>query len=454
LTAVPGWVKVSPAMPDKRLYIKTFGCQMNVHDSERIGGLLRNEGYRLTEKPEEADMIIVNSCSIREKSEQKAFSDLGRFAKLKRDKPGLILGMAGCAAQQEGEKVLNRYKGLDLVFGSSNIENIPEMIRTITLKPEPVVRVQEPPGPPKSTPAVRADRVRAWVSIMEGCDRRCAFCVVPSTRGRERSRPSREVVEEVSHLAEAGYKEITLLGQTVNSYSGAPGEGKDFADLLRMLDAVDGIERIRFMSPHPADMTGKLIETMAQLPKVCEYLHLPLQSGSDAVLDRMGRGYTIKGYRRIIDSLRRVVPGMAFSTDIIIGFPGETEDDFRMTLDAVCGIGFDNVFYFNFSPRPNTPAAHFEAQVSDEVKNERFQRLSVLEKAVAREKNRCLIGTEQEILIEGRSKRDRSKFTGRTRSNKLVHFDSTDIEIGHLIDVRITTASNTYLEAVRRRETV
>jgi len=441
-------------MPDKRVYIKTFGCQMNVHDSERIGGLLRNEGYRLTDKPEEADMIIVNSCSIREKSEQKAYSDLGRFAALKREKPGLILGMAGCVAQQEGEKVLKRYRGLDLVFGSSNIENVPQMIETITLRSQPIVMVQEPPGPPRTTPAVRADRVRAWVSIMEGCNRRCAFCVVPTTRGRERSRPSADVVEEVSHLAEAGYKEITLLGQTVNSYSGAPGEGKDFADLLWMLDAVEGIERIRFTSPHPADMTEKLIETMAVLPKVCEYLHLPLQSGSDAVLSRMGRGYTMDGYRRIIDSLRRRVPEMAFSTDIIVGFPGETEDDFRMTLKAVGVIEFDNVYYFNYSPRKNTPAAGFEAQVPDEIKSERFQRLSGLEKAVAREKNRCLIGTKQEVLIEGRSKRDRSKFTGRTRSNKLVHFDGTESEIGHLIDVRITAASSTFLEAVRHRDTV
>jgi len=454
LTVPFGSDKVSPAMPDKRVYIKTFGCQMNVHDSERIGGLLRNEGYRLTDKPEEADMIIVNSCSIREKSEQKAYSDLGRFAALKREKPGLILGMAGCVAQQEGEKVLKRYRGLDLVFGSSNIENVPQMIETITLRSQPIVMVQEPPGPPRTTPAVRADRVRAWVSIMEGCNRRCAFCVVPTTRGRERSRPSADVVEEVSHLAEAGYKEITLLGQTVNSYSGAPGEGKDFADLLWMLDAVEGIERIRFTSPHPADMTEKLIETMAVLPKVCEYLHLPLQSGSDAVLSRMGRGYTMDGYRRIIDSLRRRVPEMAFSTDIIVGFPGETEDDFRMTLKAVGVIEFDNVYYFNYSPRKNTPAAGFEAQVPDEIKSERFQRLSGLEKAVAREKNRCLIGTKQEVLIEGRSKRDRSKFTGRTRSNKLVHFDGTESEIGHLIDVRITAASSTFLEAVRHRDTV
>jgi tRNA-2-methylthio-N6-dimethylallyladenosine synthase len=436
-------------MTAKRLYIKTFGCQMNVHDSERISGLLRTEGYRLTEKPEEADMIIVNTCSIREKSEQKGYSDLGRFAQLKRDNPGLILGMAGCVAQQEGGDILKRFKGLDLVFGSSNIANVPQMVQTITLKSEPVVMVQEPPGPPKTTPADRKDRVRAWVSIMEGCDRHCAFCVVPTTRGRERSRPSAEIVQEVTHLAGAGYKEITLLGQTVNSYGKNRDEGVDFADLLVMLNGVNGIERIRFESPHPCDMTPKLIGTMAELPKVCEYLHLPMQSGSDAVLERMGRGYTLDQYRQIVERLRRLVPDMAFSTDIIIGFPGETEDDFQKTLDAVTHFEFDNVFYFNYSRRPNTPADRFEDQVPEAVKEARFERLSSLEKSLARKKNQALIDTVQEVLVESRSKRDRAKFTGRTRSNKLVHFGGTDDEIGRLLNVRIASAGSTSLEGIR-----
>ncbi len=435
-------------MSAKRLYIKTFGCQMNVHDSERISGLLRNEGYRLTEKPEEADMIIVNTCNIRENSEHKAYSDLGRFAMLKRDKPDLILGMAGCVAQKDGESILKRFKSLDLVFGSSNIENVPQMLQSITLNARPVVMVEEPPGPPKTTPADRKDRIRAWVSIMEGCDRHCAFCVVPMTRGRERSRLSAEIVEEVSHLAEAGYKEITLLGQTVNSYGKNLNEGLDFSDLLRMLNAVDGIERIRFMSPHPCDMTPKLIEAMAELPKVCEFLHLPLQSGSDAVLKRMSRGYTLDQYRQIITRMRRLVPEMAFSTDIIIGFPGETENDFKKTLDAVAEFEYDNVYYFHYSRRPGTPAAQWEDQILDEVKDARFQQLSALEKALARGKNQRLIGAVQEILVEDRSKRDRARLTGRTRSNKLVHFEGPDQEIGHLKNVRITSASSTFLEGV------
>lgn len=433
-------------MSPKRLYIKTFGCQMNVHDSERISGLLKNEGYALTYVPEDADMIIVNSCSIREKSEQKAYSDLGRFAMLKRDKPGLILGMAGCVAQQEGEKVLKRFKGLDLVFGSSNIENIPVMLETITLKPQPVVMVQEPPGPPKTTPAVRPDRIRAWVSIMEGCDRHCAFCVVPTTRGRERSRPSGDILEEVRHLAGAGYKEITLLGQTVNSYGKTRGEELDFPDLLRDLNAIDGIERIRYMSPHPCDMTDRLIEAHADLSKLCEFLHLPLQSGSNSVLARMKRGYTVEEYRAIIDRVRSFVPDMAFSTDIIIGFPGETEDDFKRTLDLVEEIEFDNVFYFNYSSRPNTPAIHLADHLSEEVKNDRFGKLSDLEKRLARVRNQRLVGRVLEVLVEGPSKRDRSRWTGRTRSNRLVHFKAPSGLAGALVQVRVTSAGNTSLE--------
>jgi tRNA-2-methylthio-N6-dimethylallyladenosine synthase len=289
---------------------------------------------------------------------------------------------------------------------------------------------------------------------MEGCDRHCAFCVVPTTRGRERSRPSVEIVQEVAHLAEAGYKEITLLGQTVNSYGKNLDEGMDFADLLRMLNAVDEIERIRFMSPHPSDMTPKLIETMTELPKMCEFLHLPLQSGSDAVLERMGRGYTLYQYRRIIESLRRLVPDMAFSTDIIIGFPGETEDDFQKTLDAVAEFEYDNVYYFPYSRRPNTPAAQWEDQIPDEVKDTRFGQLSALEKALAKKKNQRLVGAVQEILVEGRSKRDHAKLTGRTRSNKLAHFEGPDHTIGHLLNVRITSASSTCLEAVGLQDAV
>ena len=436
-------------MSAKRLYIKTFGCQMNVHDSERITGLLRDEGYRLTEKPEEADMILVNTCSIREKSEQKAYSDLGRFAMLKREKPWLILGMAGCVAQQEGERIAKRYKGIDLVFGSSNIPNVPAMLKSIGTDRRPVVMVQEPPGPPQSTPAVRADRVRAWVSIMEGCDRHCAFCVVPTTRGRERSRPSGEILQEVIHLAEGGFKEITLLGQTVNSYGkDRPGE-MDFAGLLGILNDVDGIQRIRFMTSHPCDMTPRLIEAMAVLPKVGHFLHLPVQSGSDDVLQRMKRGYRVEEYRRTLEQVRKRIPEMAFSTDIIIGFPGETEDDFQKTLDLVSEVEFDNIFYFNYSPRPHTPAAGFDQQVPEDVKNSRFQRLSVLEKASARKRNQALLGTRQEVLVEGWSKRDRTMLAGRTFSNKLVHFEGTEQDIGCLVEVRILRASNCSLDGAR-----
>ena len=434
---------------EKKLYIKTYGCQMNAHDSERIEGLLRDEGYRLTKLPDEADMIIVNTCSIRDKSEHKAFSDIGRFARLKKEKPALILGMAGCVAQQEGRKVLKRFNSLDLVFGSSNIENLPGMLQTVTDESQAVVCVDEPPTPPKTTPAIRKDPIRAWVSIMEGCDRHCAFCVVPTTRGRERSRPSREIVQEIRALADAGYKEVTLLGQTVNSYGKNTGESIDFSDLLGMIDEILGLERIRFMSPHPCDTTPKLIEAMRILPKVCKHLHLPLQSGSDAVLARMKRGYDIDEYREIVNRFRDRIPNGALSTDIIIGFPGETEEDFQMSLDAIKEFDFDNIYYFNYSRRPNTIAMAMADQVPDEVKERRFRRLSDLEKGLAKLKNQTLVDGLQEVLVEGWSRRDRSRMTGRTGSNKLVHFEGSDADIGRLIHLRIVRASGTYLEGVR-----
>ncbi|HSG06437.1 MAG TPA: tRNA (N6-isopentenyl adenosine(37)-C2)-methylthiotransferase MiaB, partial [Nitrospiria bacterium] len=366
-------------MTPKRLYIKTFGCQMNVHDSERIAGLLNNEGYRLTDTPEDADMIVVNTCSIREKAEQKAFSDLGRFAKLKRKRPEIIIASAGCVSQQEGEKMLKRQPGVDVVFGSSNIPSVGALVRSFSREPVSVVMVDEPPGPPKSTPAIRKEDVRAWVSIMEGCDRGCTFCVVPTTRGRERSRPSGEILREVQGLARDGYKEITLLGQTVNSYGHTAGDGVEFSDLLAMLDRVEGIERIRFMSPHPCDMTPNLIDAMGDLHTVCEFLHLPVQSGSNAVLERMKRGYSLEAYLEIIRTVREKIPGIALSTDIIVGFPGETEEDFDRTLRLVETVGFDNVYYFNYSPRPNTAAREMDGEVPGDVQEARFRKLRKME---------------------------------------------------------------------------
>ncbi len=439
---------MKPTPKTKLLYIKTFGCQMNVHDSERISGLLTQEGYRLTDTPEQADMIVVNTCSIRDKAEQKGYSDLGRFSKLKRKKPDLILAAAGCLSQQEGARMVRRQPALDLVFGSSNIPNVSRMLHSLSLKPEPVVRIEEPGGGPVTTPAIRRDSVRAWVSIMEGCDRRCSFCVVPTTRGSERSRPSSEVLGEVRGLADGGYKEVTLLGQTVNSYGKTADDGIDFSDLLAMLDGVEGIERIRFMSPHPCDMSAKLIQAMANLPSICEFLHLPVQSGSNTVLKRMKRGYTKEEYLEIVRAVRENIPGIVLSTDVIVGFPGETEEDFDLTMRLVQEVGFENVYYFNYSPRPNTSAREMDGAVAASVQEMRFQKFRLMERALVGRKNAALIGTVQEVLVEGRSRRVPFRMTGRTRTHKLVHFEGPETLIGKLVSVRIQKSSPSALQGI------
>ena len=431
----------------KRVYIKTFGCQMNEHDSERIAGLLRDQGFIRANSADEADLIVLNTCSIREKSEQKAFSELGRYVQLKQTRPNLRLALAGCVAQQEGAQSLKRFPGLDLVFGSSNIENIPAMIERHDRFQLPVLMTDEPVTPPKSTPAIRGDRIRAWVSIMEGCDRHCAFCVVPYTRGSERSRPSSDIVEEVRHLVANGYKEVTLLGQTVNSYGKSLNEGGDFAELLARLDAVPGLERIRFTSPHPCDMTPKAIDAMARLPKVCPHLHLPLQSASDRMLAAMARGYTFEAYCQIAARFRSAVPAGALTTDLIVGFPSETEADFEQTYQAVADLGFDHIYAFKYSRRPNTPAAVLADQIPEEVKDDRLRRLLELNRDASLNRNLKLVGTVTTLLIEGRSARNPTKLTGRTGSNKVAHVRGDDGLIGSLVHTRVTGATASYLDA-------
>jgi tRNA-2-methylthio-N6-dimethylallyladenosine synthase len=422
----------------KKVFIRTFGCQMNDHDSERMAGLLREQGYVLTEKAEESDIILVNTCSIRDKAEHKAYSELGRYAGLKQARRDLIIGMAGCVAQQEGRKVFERYPWVNFVFGSSNIPNLPEMVRQNQTGRLQVLMTEEPPGPPQTTPAVRKGRLRAWVNIMEGCDKRCSFCVVPMTRGRERSRPAAEIVREVETLGREGYKEVMLLGQTVNSY----GQGTDveFADLLGLLNEITGIERIRFMTSHPVDLTPRMTLSMAMLPKVCEHLHLPLQSGSDRVLERMRRGYTLAEYRRKIQSLRAAVPHISLTTDIIVGFPGETEEDFAQTLSAVEEIGFDGIYTFKYSPRPSTPAADFTDPLPEPEKDHRLRRLLDLQTRITQEKNLRYIGTTQEVFVETAGRRNPNQLTGRTRTNRSVYFEGPPDLIGRLAMIRIEKA--------------
>ena len=435
---------MAETIQNKKVFIRTFGCQMNEHDSERMAGLLKQQGYTLTSNPDEADVILVNTCSIRDKAEQKAYSELGRYAELKEARPGLVIGMAGCVAQQEGQKVFKRYPWVDLVFGSSNIPNLPEMVKTRQAGQLHVIKTDEPPGPPRTTPAVRSDKVRAWVNIMEGCDKHCTFCVVPMTRGRERSRPADEILREVFNLGLNGYREVTLLGQTVNSYGN--GTAVDFSELLRRLNDAPGIERIRFMTSHPIDLTPTLILAMAMLPKLCEHLHLPLQSGSDQVLDRMHRGYTRASYIEKIRTSRQTVPGISLTTDLIVGFPGESESDFEQTLEAVEEIRYDAIFAFKYSPRPSTPASAYPDQVPEEVKDRRLQKLLALQKRITDEHSQYLLGSIQEILVEAVGKREPNQLFGRTRTNRTIRFHGPAHWIGQLVRVQINKTYASSLE--------
>jgi tRNA-2-methylthio-N6-dimethylallyladenosine synthase len=429
---------------NNKAFIRTFGCQMNDHDSERMAGLLKQQGYTLTTNPDEAKLILVNTCSIRDKAEQKAYSELGRYARLKKTQPDLIVGMAGCVAQQEGEKVFDRYPWVDLAFGSANIPNLPQMIKRRQSGHLYVLGTEEPLGPPPTSPAVRSDRVRAWVNIMEGCDKACSFCVVPMTRGKERSRPADEIVNEVRELGIKGFKEVTLLGQTVNSYG--KGTTVEFPDLLWKLNDLTGIERIRFTTSHPMDLNPKLMQAMAMLPKVCEHLHLPLQSGSDNILERMNRRYSYTEYLEKVRSLRKMIPDVSLTTDIIVGFPGESEKDFERTLQALETVRYDSIFAFKYSPRPHTVAATYPDPIPEEIKDARLQKLLTVQKQISTEQGNRLTGTLQQALIETSRKRDPHQIVGRTRSYRTVKFHGSPDWIGQLVNVRILKANAMNLE--------
>ena len=422
----------------KKLYIQTYGCQMNDHDSERMAGLLAPDGYLLTDRMDEADLILMNTCSIREKAEQKAFSELGRIQQLHRQRPDLIVGVAGCMARQEGAALLTRHPWLKLVFGSKQIDQLPRLLRETTASGHPVIAVDDPLGEAPSLPAHRKGNVRAWVSIMEGCENRCSFCVVPHSRGRERSRRSEEIVREVTELARQGYREVTLLGQNVNSYGRTSDEGVDFAGLLQRLDGVPGLARVRFTTSHPSAVTDRMIRAMAELPTVCEHLHLPMQSGSDRVLERMNREYTIADYRRTIEALRAAVPGLTLTTDIIVGFPGETEEDFERTLEAATSLAFTGLFAFKYSKRPHTPALELDGHLDETVKTARLQRLLTEQQALVQARQRALVGATHEVLFEGPSQSHPGWLFGRTRAADQLHVEAPASLIGQMRSVIIT----------------
>ncbi len=420
---------------------------MNEHDSEKIAGLLLGEGYQPTTEMQEATIILINTCNIREKADQKFYSEIGRLADLKQKRPELIIGVGGCIAQQEGRTILSRMPHVDLVFGTEGFKRLPVLLRTVSKGGGKVIDTDLTPSPEDgSAPVLRKDKVKAWVSIMYGCDNYCTYCVVPYTRGRERSRPPQEILSEVRFLAEEGYKEINLIGQNVNSYGKGLRDYIDFPGLLGLINDISGLERIRFVTSHPKDLSDTLIIAMAELSKVCEHIHLPLQSGSDGILNRMKREYTFSEYKVKVEKLRNLIPDISITTDIIVGFPGEGDKDFEDTLKALNEIEYDSIFAFKYSRRPNTVASNFEDQIGDEIKQERLQTLLDLQKVIGERRNRAYLGRVVEVLVEGGSKKDPDKLTGRTRTNKVVNFNGDKRYVGSLLNVKIKEVRPNCLE--------
>ena len=427
----------------KKVYIKTFGCQMNEYDSDKMADVLRAaEGYEPTSNVEEADLVLFNTCSVREKAQEKVFSDLGRVKHLK--SRGVLIGVGGCVASQEGAAIIERAPYVDLVFGPQTLHRLPQMIAARQQQNRPQVDISFPEIEKfDHLPPARVSGASAFVSIMEGCSKYCSYCVVPYTRGEEVSRPFDDVLTEVAGLADQGVKEVTLLGQNVNAYRGAMGASADIADFALLLDYVHeipGIERIRYTTSHPNEFSARLIEAYARLPKLVNHLHLPVQHGSDRILAAMKRGYTAMEYKSTVRKLRKVRPGLSLSSDFIVGFPGETEDDFARTMMLIDDVGFDSSFSFVFSSRPGTPAAALADATPQQVKLERLQRLQARVEAQAREISASRVGSMQRVLVEGTSRKDATELMGRTECNRIVNFKGPPRLAGQMVDLIITSA--------------
>ena len=429
---------------ENKLYIKTFGCQMNEYDSEKMADVLcASHGYELTDKPEDADLLLVNTCSIREKAQEKVFSELGRWRRWKEKKPGLMIGVGGCVASQEGDGISTRAPYVDMVFGPQTLHRLPEMVDEVRNKGLPVVDISFPEIEKfDCLPKPKADGPTAFVSAMEGCSKYCTFCVVPYTRGEEISRPLDDVITEVVCLAEQGVREINLLGQNVNAYRGLMHDGQtaDLATLIFYVAAVDGIDRIRFTTSHPVEFTDSLIQAYAEVPQLANYLHLPVQHGSDRVLARMKRGHTAIEYKQKIRKLRAVRPDISLSSDFIVGFPGETDADFEATMNLIAELGFDQSFSFIYSARPGTPAASFNDETSLEIKKERLSILQARINQQAMEISRAMVGSTQSVLVEKPSKKNSNQMSGRTENMRWVNFDANSSCVGQFVDVIITEA--------------
>ena len=428
----------------KKLFIKTYGCQMNEYDSDKMAAVLReSHGYELTDSPDDADVLLVNTCSIREKAQEKVFSELGRWKALKQDRPDLVIGVGGCVASQEGEGISKRAPFVDLVFGPQTLHRLPGMLDDARSRRQPVVDVSFPEIEKfDRLPEPRADGPAAFVSVMEGCSKYCTFCVVPYTRGEEISRPFDDVITETASLAAQGVREVNLLGQNVNAYHGPMHDGQfaDLATLIYYVAAIDGIERIRFTTSHPVEFNDSLIQAYAEVPKLANFLHLPVQSGSDRVLSRMKRGHTAIEYKQKIRKLREVRPNISISSDFIVGFPGETDADFEATMKLIADIGFDQSFSFIYSARPGTPAGSFADDITAETKKERLAILQGRINQQARVISEGMVGSVQRVLVERSAKKDARQLAGRTENNRWVNFDGDKGLIGSFVDVVITEA--------------
>lgn len=427
-----------------KLYIKTHGCQMNEYDSDKMADVLAaSHGLELTDDESEADVILLNTCSIREKAQEKVFSQLGRWKQLKVDKPNLVIGVGGCVASQEGEALVKRAPQVDIVFGPQTLHRLPQLIEETRGKGTPSVDISFPEIEKfDALPSPGAQGPTAFVSIMEGCSKYCTFCVVPYTRGEEVSRPLDDVVAECAQLAEQGVREINLLGQNVNAYLGPMHDGSvaDLTLLIHYVAAIDGIDRIRFTTSHPVEFSDSLIDAFAEVPELASFVHLPVQAGSDRVLSMMKRGHTAIEYKQKIRRLREARPGICLSSDFIVGFPGETEADFEQTMKLIRDVGFDMSFSFIYSARPGTPASSFPDDTPMAIKKERLARLQAQVNEQAAAISEAMIGTVERVLVEGPSKKDPKQLAGRTENNRVVNFDGHPRLVGHFVDVVITEA--------------
>ncbi len=428
---------------EKTFYLETFGCQMNVVDSEQIGAQLRDIGYAQIDAPESADLIVLNTCSIRSRAERKVYGHLGSFKPLKKLNPGLILAVGGCVAQQEGERMLQKVPHLDIVFGTHNVHRLAELVKAVETELQRCVQIEFldeeqrrllfPLRQPSS-------EIAQFVTVVQGCDNFCAYCIVPHVRGREVSRPSREVIEEVRDLVQRGVKEITLVGQNVNSFGIKEGNEITFAQLLRQVHEIEGLERIRFITSHPKDLSDELIECFGDLNKLCRHIHLPVQAGSDRILAAMGRGYNRRQYLSKVAALRKVCPDIRITSDVIVGFPGETEQDFEDTLDLLREAQFAEIYSFIFSSREGTAAASLPDDTPDEVKQGRFDRLLNQQEEITRRFHEEDIGRISPVLVEGESRQGGGQLFGRTSWNRIVNFQGDKSLIGRLVSVRLVEA--------------